>query len=73
MIEMLDESQPEFNEYSTNHYNMDLDMKQEFPYQKKIAGALQCKEMPWDANSRGQKYFNIGALSAIATAALFIV
>lgn len=47
MIEVVD-LKSKLDEHSTDLYDMDADMKQEYPYKKKLAGALQCEKMPWD-------------------------
>ena len=68
-IEVVD-LKSKLDERSTDLYNMDADMKQEYPYVKKLSGALKCETMPWDHQNQSTFYFNAGLVSGMASAAL---
>eukprot|EP01016_Furgasonia_blochmanni_P031460 TRINITY_DN324_c0_g1_i1.p2 TRINITY_DN324_c0_g1~~TRINITY_DN324_c0_g1_i1.p2 ORF type:complete len:339 (-),score=97.06 TRINITY_DN324_c0_g1_i1:203-1219(-) len=51
------------NEKEGCHYDNDMSYRNDYPYVKTVAGALQLKTMPWQHERNQQMYLTIGLIS----------
>ena len=61
----------QLNERDIKHYDFDCDLKQDYPYKKTMAGALQLEEMPWDSKRKSLRYFKAATFTGVCSFLLF--